>query len=344
MLASKEFAELRLSIKNAGLLEKQPFYYLHKTLVTLALLATGWILLLGSGLFWLQLLSAAFLGFVYTQIGFIVHDLGHRQAFRKAWTNDVSGIFLSNFLLGASYGRWVDMHNQHHRNPNHVELDPDIAEVPVAAFTEKQALAKRGVLRFIAKYQAFFFFPLLACLAPISVRINSLRFLFTDRAKYVPLEILLLVCHFTLYFGLLFYFFDSLQALLLIAVHQTSFGLYMVSVFATSHKGMLYSDSDSSHEYLRCQVMVARNLKPHPVTDFLSGPLASHVEHHLFPSMSRNKLRKAMKIIKPFCDARSIDYYETGFFQSYREILQFLHQVGAPLRKKGKPAKGTRKP
>jgi hypothetical protein len=37
-------------------------------------------------------------------------------------------------------------------------------------------------------------------------------------------------------------------------------------------------------------------------------------------------------IVKGFCRAHSIAYHETSVLQSYREILQHLHEVGTPLR------------
>jgi hypothetical protein len=52
--------------------------------------------------------------------------------------------------------------------------------------------------------------------------------------------------------------------------------------------------------------------------------------------MPRNKLKEAQLIIKGFCRNLDIYYHETSVLQSYREILQHLHEVGAPLRKGGK--------
>ncbi|MGH2507321.1 MAG: fatty acid desaturase family protein, partial [Ktedonobacteraceae bacterium] len=62
------------------------------------------------------------------------------------------------------------------------------------------------------------------------------------------------------------------------------------------------------------------------------GGLNYQVEHHLFPSMPRNNLKKAQKLVKVYCQEHAIAYYETSAVQSFREILQFLHQVSAPLR------------
>ena len=50
--------------------------------------------------------------------------------------------------------------------------------------------------------------------------------------------------------------------------------------------------------------------------------------------MPRNNLKKAQVIVRSFCQDRGIPYHETGVWQSNKEILGFLHEVSAPLRKK----------
>jgi len=80
--------------------------------------------------------------------------------------------------------------------------------------------------------------------------------------------------------------------------------------------------------------ITARNVTSHPIVDFCYAGLNYQVEHHLFPGMPRKNLKEAQRIIKAFCQEHSIAYYETTVLQSYREILLFLHQVGAPLRSK----------
>ncbi|MDP8950858.1 MAG: fatty acid desaturase, partial [Actinomycetota bacterium] len=85
-------------------------------------------------------------------------------------------------------------------------------------------------------------------------------------------------------------------------------------------------------DFLRRQVLTSRNVTAHPLTDFWYGGLNYQIEHHLFPSMPRNKLREAQSIVKAFCREHAIAYHETSVLRSYREILQHLHEVGAPLR------------
>jgi len=102
--------------------------------------------------------------------------------------------------------------------------------------------------------------------------------------------------------------------------------------FAPNHKGMPLVEKESQLDFLRRQVLTSRDVKAHPLTDFLYGGLNYQIEHHLFPSMPRSKLREAQTIVRAFCGARSIPYRESGALQSHREILQYLHQVSAPLR------------
>jgi len=73
-----EYAELSRQVKEAGLLERRPGYYMRKIAVTIGLLAAGWTAFVLLGDSWWQLAVAAFLAVIFTQIGFLGHDAGHR--------------------------------------------------------------------------------------------------------------------------------------------------------------------------------------------------------------------------------------------------------------------------
>ena len=324
-----EYAELKRRVMQKGLLRKQPAYYAFQIFLDLGLLAAGLVFMLIWDNTWLHLLNAAFLAFVFAQLGLMGHDAGHRQIFRSTRNNDVVGLTI-NLLLGLSRTWWIDKHNKHHSNPNDIDLDPDIS-IPILAFSEEQALSKRGGYRAVVRYQAFLFFPML-CLQGLGVRLASAQYLLHRRAKYALLEPILMAIHLVLYVGLSFYLLGPWQAVVFILVHQMLFGLYLASVFAPNHKGMPIVERDSQMDFLRRQVVTARNVKAHPLTDFLYGGLNYQIEHHLFPSVPRNKLKEVQKIVKAFCEERSIPFYETGVLRSYREILRYLHQVSAPLR------------
>jgi fatty acid desaturase len=330
-----QYAELKRLIKQRGLLDQQPAYYAVKTVFTLGLLVVSLASLFILGDTWLQLLNAAYLAFVFVQISLLAHDFGHRQfTFRSPWKNDWLTLVFGNLLLGISRQWWIDKHNEHHGHPNQMDLDPDV-DIPLLAFEEGQALQKRGFARFVVKYQAAFIFPL-SLLQAISMLRSSIEFLAVKKVKSTLVEAMTICAHFALYFALLFSVLEPLQALLFVAVHRGLFGAYLVSIFAPNHKAMPLLDRDSEVDFLRRQVLTSRNVVGHPITDFWYGGLNYQIEHHLFPGMPRNRLRVAQPIIRGFCQEHSIAYHETGVLQSYREILQHLHKVGAPLREAGK--------
>ncbi len=328
--SSNEYVQLKQLVKQRGLLDQQPAYYTYKILFTLSLLAIGIAFLFIVDNFWLQLLNAIYLGFVSMQFGLLGHDIGHRQVFRTSWKSRIAGFLVGNLLVGWSWSWWIDKHNAHHGHPNQLGLDPDIVR-PFTAFTEEVARSRQGIARFGVKYQAYLEFPIYV-LSPITFLILSIHFLYRKKPKHILAQTLLLTLHYGLYVGLLLWRLSPWQVLLFIIVHHAFFGLYLGSIGAPNHKGMLIVDQDGPPDFLRQQVLTSRNVKGSPLVDFWYGGLNYQIEHHLFPTMPRNNLRRAQPLVKAFCEEHAIAYCETSMLQSYKEILRFLHQVSAPLR------------
>ena len=107
------------------------------------------VMVIFSGTLWIQMLNAAFLALTFTNLGFLGHDSGHRQIFKKVRHNDwvLLGV---GFLTGMTPSWWQDKHNTHHRAPNQLEIDGDI-EVSLFAFTQEQAMAMKGIGRITVK-------------------------------------------------------------------------------------------------------------------------------------------------------------------------------------------------
>lgn len=324
-----DYADLKQRIRQQGLFEQQPAYYTYKILLTLALLAISVACLIVFKRSWFQLFNAVFLAFVFTQIGFLGHDIGHRQVFRSARLFELAVSVTGNLMLGWSWSWWVDKHNRHHGHPNEPDVDPDIS-IPLLAFTEKIARDKQGFHRFMVRYQAYLYLPL-ELLGWITFLIFSIGFLRTKRPKYPKIEALLIMAHYLLYFGLLLTCLTVGQAFVFFVIHRALFGLYLGSVAAPNHKGMLVSDVDTHLDFLHQQILTSRDVEANPITDFWYGGLNYQIEHHLFPTIPRNKLGEAKPIIKAFCAEHGIPYHETGALQSYREIFRYLYKVSAPL-------------
>ena len=321
-----QYAELSRQVKEAGLLERRSGYYLWKIAVTIGLLAAGWTVFVVVGNSWWQLAVAAFLAVIFTQIGFLGHDAGHRQVFGTRRANYVAGVLLGNLGIGLSYGWWVDKHNRHHAHPNTEDADPDIA-VGALAFSSAQAGASRGLARLVYRYQAYLFFPMLLGEA-ISLHTSSIRALTSPDSRHRPLEIALLAVHAVGYLTLVFLVLSPVKAVVFILVQQGLFGLYLGSSFAPNHKGMPILEAGDKTDFLRRQVLTSRNVRGGWLTDFALGGLNYQIEHHLFPSMPRPNLRRSKAMIETFCQQRDLPYCESSLVGSYAQALRYLNTVG----------------
>ncbi len=329
-----DYARLKGLVSRAGLLEKQPHAYLWRFITTgLGLALCGALLFLGKGVLF-QLANGALLGVLYAQVGFLMHDAGHRQIFRSTAANNAVGFICANLLVGLSFSWWMDKHNRHHASPNQLDTDPDI-DFPVLAFSEEQALSKRWPCRMIVRHQALYFFPLLL-LQTFSLRGGSMAWLAQNRNRRPWLEWSLLVAHYSLYCGLVFGLLDLWPALAFIAASQAVSGIYSGSVFAPNHKGMPLLERGALTGFVEQQVMTSRNVRPGPLVDFLYGGLNYQIEHHLFPAMARHRLGELRSIVRQFCHDHGCAYHETGVIQAFREVVGHLHRVSAPLRRRGR--------
>jgi fatty acid desaturase len=325
------YAQLRRTIHSAGLLEKQPVYYAFVLSRTFAALAVGVLILILIPNVWLRMADAVLFALISAQLAFLAHDAGHREIFDGPGANDVVGRICINLLLGGSFAGWRDKHNQHHAHPNVEDHDPDIT-IKAIAFSPEQALAKRGLYRLTVRYQAFLLIPLL-CFEMLSLRFVTFRALLAKRPRGMGLEVALALAHYILYFGLLWLVLPLGEAIAFVAIHYSLTGIHLGAVFAPNHKGMPILDADSQTDFLSRQILTARNLKAGAVTDFMTGGLAAQIEHHLFPTIPRNRLREASDIIRRFCAEHSIPYCETGAAESYAEVFRHLHEVSAVLRR-----------
>lgn len=322
------YAELSRVIRGAGLLDRQPRRYAVRVAVLLGCLGVMGVVFVRLGSSWWQTATAAGVAGLLAQLAFLGHDAGHRQIFRSRRANDVVGMVCANLVTGISYGWWVDKHNRHHAHPNTEGRDPDLAVTPLS-FTPGQAAAQRGLRALFVRHQATLFFPLLMAeglhLHAASVRAVVSR----PGLRHRPAEAGLLILHFAGYLGVVFLVLSVPQAIVFILVNQALFGLYLGSSFAPNHKGMPILSEADDLDYLRRQVLTARNVRGGRLLDALLGGLNYQIEHHLFPSMPRPNLRHAQPLIRQFCADHGIAYHETTLIQSWSQGLAHLRAIAA---------------
>jgi fatty acid desaturase len=326
-----DYSTLCREVRAADLLRRRPTYYaIRATLLAVALVAVGvGVALLGNS--WFQLLMAAALGIVFTQIAFLGHDAGHQQICRRRRSNDLIGMIVGNLGVGLSYGWWVDEHTRHHTNPNHEDLDPDIGD-GVLAFTTRQVDTRRGLLRFVAKHEAELFFPLLT-LEGLNLHVSAVTRLWVDKGvRHARTEKVLLLVHFAAFIALPLLAMPLGKAAAFIGVTEAAFGVYMGCSFAPNHKGMPTLTKADTLDFLRRQVITSRNIVGSRFVDALLGGLNYQIEHHLFPSMPMPALRHLQPMVRRHCAQLGVPYTQTGLIASYRIALGHMREIGTGAR------------
>lgn len=301
-------------------------HYAWRIAITTSLLLAGWTGFVLIGNSWWQLGVAVFLAVMFTQVGFLGHDAGHRQICAARRPSYVLGLLLGNLGIGLSFGWWVAKHNQHHAHPNTEGADPDVM-LRALAMTPDQAAASRGASRILFRYQAYLFFPMLLGEA-FSVHTASIRALTSRPRRLRWAEAALLAVHFAAYLTIIFLVLGPVKAVVFILIQQGLFGVYLGASFAPNHKGMPILRRDEQ-DFLRRQVLTSRNIRGNWLTDLALGGLNYQIEHHLFPSMPRPNLRRSQPLISEFCRQHGLPYAEASLFGSYAQALRYLHAVGA---------------
>jgi fatty acid desaturase len=309
-------------VRNAGLLERRPWYYAAKIGVTIGGFLLGWVAFFCVGDSWATLGVAGLLAFMSTQVVFLGHDAGHRQISGSRRVNRLVGLVVGNALTGLSFGWWVPKHNAHHAYPNQLGRDPDMGGGLIGFAAASGDAESQGLgIRLRTRLQEWLFVVLLL-LQGVGLHATSVQSVVRRRDRAAVTDGLLLVGNAAVYLTLVFWVLSPVKALAFVAVQQGLFGLYLGCTFAPNHKGMPVIDGDANVPFLQRQVETARNVRGGPFLTLLFGGLNYQIEHHLFPAMPRPNLGRAQRIVETFCAEHHLPYRQTRPVASYRQVLR----------------------
>lgn len=321
--ADGDFPRLKAAVKAAGLLRRQPAYYAWKCLQALAFTAgpVAWVWATrGSGLRWL---GAPMLAFAAGQLVLLGHDAAHGAVFASKRANAALALVCINGLNGGSYTWWTGSHNEHHARSGDVAHDPDL-DYPFLAFSEAQAARKDPRFAPILARQHWLVVPFTA-LVGVTMRAYSLAHLLRGRGARG--EVAATATFYAAYAWAVVGALGLGRALAFVALQQALFGLYLASITATNHWGVPMPDDTASMDFLRHQVITSRNVAGGALADLWFGGLNRQIEHHLFPTMPRNKLAAARPLVRALCAERGIPYREVSAGEAYREIYRVMRRV-----------------
>lgn len=324
---TEAYRRLAADVHEAGLMRRRHGYYWSRivfwTLVTVGVLLG--VVFLGDG--WWQLLLAALLGLAMAQLGFLGHEAAHRQVFESERWNEWMARVIAGLLTGLSYDWWIDKHSRHHANPNKERTDPDAA-AGVLSFTPEGTDSRTGMGARLARYQGYYFLPLLV-FEGFSLHVDSVWRILSG--KGVPrrwAEVLFIGIRVIGYLALVFLSLPPLLAVAFVLVQVGTFGFLLGGAFSPNHIGMPSVPHDADIDFFRRQVVMSRNVRGGPVVHFLMGGLEYQIEHHLFPRVPRPNLRQVQRLVRRRCAEYGIPYTETSLVEAFRTIIAYLNQVG----------------
>jgi fatty acid desaturase len=267
------------------------------------------------------------LAIVLAQFGFLGHDAAHRQIFASHHWNEWTARVVSGLFSGLSYRWWVSKHNRHHLNPNKEGADPDL-DPGAFAFTPSAVQSRRGFGRRLARWQGYFFFPLLL-LEGLALHVTSIQTIMRrEPMKHRWTEAAFITARLGGYIAVLLIVLPPGKAAAFFGVQMGLFGLLLGGAFAPNHTGMPIVPHNEKIDFLRRQVLMSRNIRGGWPTNFALGGLNYQIEHHLFPSMPRPNLRRAQPIVRDYCSRQRVTYTETSLLGAYRVVVRYLNQVG----------------
>ncbi len=318
------YARLKADIAAAGILRRAYAFYLPLILFSFAGYALSiWAIVAWTG--YLPLLVACLcFSFFTTQLAGLMHDGGHRAIFRSTRANVWLGTAASA-AIGMVLASWTERHNRHHARPNQEGVDPDM-EVPFLALTRTNYESKDSTQRLAIRWQAYYYYPL-GALVGISNRLGSLTYFLSHRSRANLVRFAIYLPSVVVLFAGPFLVFPLDKAIFVFLVVHVSTGIYLANCFAPNHKGMQTLPRDAEVSFLEQQVATARNVRGGFLTDLLLVGLNHQVEHHLFPTCPRNKLRQLGPYVRQTCLEQGISYCDVSFLNTNRTLVQHLHGV-----------------
>jgi len=306
-------------------------YYAVRIAILAVVLAGVWVAFVLIGDSWIQMAVAAALGIVLTQIIFYSHDAAHRQIFKSQKANELTALVMGTLIGGVSLAWWHNKHNKHHAAPNQIGKDSDI-DASVVHFYAPAKPPRNRVLAFLHQRQGWWFYPILS-FEMLNLHVQGVQALITrPKMKRRWTEIAMLVFRLGGYPTLLFFFLPAGKAAAFLVVQLVVTGVYLGTSFAASHVGMPILPHDSRIDFFRRQVLTSRNISGGRVASFAMGGLNYQIEHHLFPSMPRPNLHKAVPIVRNFCADNDIEYHQVHILKAWHIVAEHLNKVGLSAR------------
>jgi delta8-fatty-acid desaturase len=295
-------------------------------------------------------LSAVFLGLLWHQLVFTVHDAGHMGITHSFHLDTTIGIVIADFIGGLSVCWWKHNHNVHHIVTNSPEHDPDIEHLPFLAISHRffdslkstyydRIMDFDAVARFTVQYQDYMYYPLLL-MGRFNLYVLSWTYLFSSKpprqgpASWHWYLELAGQAFFWTWFGYFTVYRSiptaGLRIMFVLVSHMVTAPLHVQ--ITLSHFAMSTADLGPNESFPQKMLRTTMDVACPSWLDFVHGGLQFQAIHHLFPRMPRHNLRKAQPFVMKFCDEVAIPYTIYGFVDGNKEVLGRLGEIGQQVK------------
>ncbi|KAL5340993.1 fatty acid desaturase-domain-containing protein [Aspergillus crustosus] len=290
-------------------------------------------------------LSGAFLGALFHQLAFVVHDAGHMGITHNFHIDTCIGMLVADFCGGLSIGWWKRNHNVHHIVTNSPENDPDVEYLPFLALSHRFFASLRSsyyehlmefdyVAKLGVQIQHYAYYPLM-----LFGRFNLYRLAWSYLLSSHPPRKGPAWWHWYLEITGQFVFWYWYGYLLLyksIPTNTSRLTFFLVShmiaaplhvQLTLSHFAMSTADLGPTESFPQRMIRTTMDIDCPEWLDFFHGGLQFQVVHHLFPRVPRHNLRRGQVLIREFCEEAGIPFALYGFVDGNRRVVGALREV-----------------
>ena len=317
------FRELRNDLRQRKCFERTPAVYFVLTVLSVVTFVAAYFLSLASTSLVTLIASVALASVCGVQLAYIAHDAGHGHISRHGFVNKLVGHLALTITSGYAFSSWTRSHDQHHRRPNVVALDPDVDTKWVVLHdwarprTRLQKLTTRLQHWILVPYYTVHLFEL---------RLRGLKDVLALRLRADALGLALHVVGFFVLPALAFPLHRVLGCYVALSAGS---GLYYGLIFAVNHIGATYLRTHEEVDFVRLQVLSSRNILTGRFGDFAMGGLNWQIEHHLLPRLPRFRLRRASESIREFCARQSLHYEAVHFSKGLVAVFRHLQKLSS---------------
>lgn len=258
----------------------------------------------------------------------------------------LNNVFCLN--VGISLEWWKHSHNTHHSVTNSVSHDPDIQHLPFMAVNKdlfkslysfyhgrKMNFDKAGAF-FVSK-QHYLFYVIMA-LARFNLYAQSFIFNLAgpgSRTGKKRRELVSLAFFWMWYVSLLSYSTSWLHGLVFMLVSHAVAGIVHVQIcinhFPMDTYNGIPQKAFAEDGYLMSQLTTTRNIECAPFMDFFHGGLQFQIEHHIFPHLTRSRLRYVQEHLRELCMKHNLPYQSVPFWKANWDVLICLYETSKEL-------------